>query len=135
MTGDLLGDHSRNKLTKDQCKDTGMAMVLIVLLLTLAVKRDYMIFGAIGLLVLTMIRPQLFRPVAVIWFGLSRLLGMVTSRVLLSVIFLVVVTPVGLARRALGKDTLRLKSFKRGHGSVMEERNHTFSANDILKPY
>jgi hypothetical protein len=135
MIGDLLGDYSRNRLTKDQCKDTGMAMVLIVLLLTLAAKRDYLIFGAIGLLVLTMIRPQLFRPVAVIWFGLSRLLGMVTSRVVLSIIFLVVVTPVGLARRMLGKDTLRLKSFKKGHESVMEERNHTFCANDIIKPY
>jgi hypothetical protein len=135
MTGDQLRDHSWSRLTKDQCKDTGMAMVLIVLLLTLAVKRDYLIFGAIGLLVLTMIRPQLFRPVAVIWFGLSRLLGMVTSRVVLSIIFLVVVTPVGLVRRMLGKDTLRLKSFKKSHESVMEERNHTFCANDIIKPY
>ena len=135
MIGDLLGDSSKNRLTKDQCKDTGMAMVLIVLLLTLAAKRDYLIFGAIGLLVLTMIRPQLFRPVAVIWFGLSRLLGMVTSRIVLTVIFFVVVTPVGLVRRILGKDTLRLKSFKAGHESVMEERNHTFSATDIIKPY
>ena len=135
MIGDLMGDSSKNSMTKDQCKDTGMAMVLIVLLLTLATKRDYLIFGAIGLLVLTMIRPQLFRPVAVLWFGLSRLLGMVTSRIVLTIIFLVVVTPVGLVRRVLGKDTLRLKSFKAGHESVMEERNHTFCADDIIKPY
>ena len=135
MLGGLLRDHSMNSLTKDQCKDTGMAMVLIVLLLTLATRRNQVIFCAIGLLVLTMIRPQLFRPVAVIWFGLAQLLGIVTSRILLSIIFFVVVTPVGLVRRVLGADTLKLKEFKKGHGSVMEERNHTFSAHDIMKPY
>jgi hypothetical protein len=135
MTGGLFRDHSWNKLTKDQCKDTGMAMVLILLLVALAAKRNYVIFCAIGLLVLDMIRPQIFRPVAVIWFGLAELLGMVTSRVVLSIIFFVVVTPVGLVRRLLGADTLKLKLFKRGHESVMEERNHTFCADDIVKPY
>ena len=112
-----------------------MAMVLIVLLLMLATKRNYWIFCAIGLLVLTMVAPQMFRPVAVLWFGLAELLGMVTSRIVLTVIFFVVVTPVGLVRRVLGADTLKLKSFKKGHGSVMEERNHTFSAHDMIKPY
>jgi hypothetical protein len=135
MLGGLLRDYSWNKLTKDQCRDTGMAMVLIVLLLALAAKRDYVIFCAIGLLVLTMIAPRIFRPAAVIWFGLAHLLGMATSRVLLTIIFLVVVTPVGLVRRLLGADTLKLTSFKKGHESVMEQRNHTFSADDIVKPY
>ena len=110
-------------------------MVLILLLVALAAKRNYVIYCAIGLLVLDMIRPQIFRPVAVIWFGLAELLGVVTSRVVLSIIFLVVITPVGLVRRLLGKDTLKLTSFKRGHESVMEERNHTFCADDIVKPY
>jgi len=133
--GGLLSDHSKNRLTPDQCKDTGMAMVLILLLLTLAARRNYIIFCAIGLLVLTMIRPQMFRPVGVIWFGLAELLGMVTSRIVLTIIFLVVVTPIGLVRRLVGADTLKLKSFKKGHGSVMEKRNHTFAANDLERPY
>jgi hypothetical protein len=135
MITDLMGDHSKNGMTKDQCKDTGMAMVLIVLLSTLAARRDYLILLAIGLLVLNMTRPQLFRPAAVIWFGLAHLLGMITSRVVLTIIFFVLVTPVGMVRRALGADTLKLKSFKRGHESVMEGRNHTFCADDIVKPY
>ena len=130
-----MKEYSSNRLTADQCKDTGMAMVLILLLVTLATRRNYVIFCAIGLLILNMIRPQIFRPAAVIWFGLSHVLGMVTSRIVLSIIFLVVVTPVGLIRKAFGRDSLKLKSFKKGHQSVMEERNHTFSAHDIVKPY
>ena len=130
-----MKEYSSNRLTADQCKDTGMAMVLILLLVTLATRRNYVIFCAIGLLILNMIRPQIFRPAAVIWFGLSHVLGMGTSRIVLSIIFLVVVTPVGLIRKAFGRDSLKLKSFKKGHQSVMEERNHTFSAHDIVKPY
>ncbi len=130
-----MKDHSKNRLTRDQCKDTGMAMVLILLLVTLATRRNYVMFCAIGVLVLDMIAPQVFRPAAVIWFGLVQLLGTVTSRVVLTIIFLVVVTPVGFARRMLGTDTLRLKEFKKGHGSVMDVRNHTFGAHDIIKPY
>ena len=130
-----MEDFSGKKLTTDQCKDTGMAMVLIVLLLMLATKRNYWIFCGIALLVLNMIRPQLFRPAAWLWFGLSHLLGIVTSRVVLTVIFFLVVTPVGVVRRLLGVDNLKLKSFKAGHESVMEKRGHTFRADDIVKPY
>ena len=130
-----MKDFSRNRMTADQCKDTGMAMVLISLLLMLATKRNYWIFCAIGLLVLTMIIPRIFRPAAVVWFGLSHLLGMITSRVVLSIIFFLVVTPVGVVRRLFGADTLKLKAFKRDHESVMEKRGHTFCADDIVKPY
>jgi hypothetical protein len=135
MIGDLMNNFFRNRMTTDQCKDTGMAMVLILLLLMLATKRNYLIFCAMGVLALDMIRPQLFRPAAVVWFGLSHLLGMITSRVVLSIIFFLVVTPVGVVRRLFGADTLKLKSFKRGHESVMEKRGHTFCADDIVKPY
>jgi Saxitoxin biosynthesis operon protein SxtJ len=135
MAGGLLKDYSRNSLNVDQCKDTGMAMVLILLLLGLAAKRNYVTFCAIGLLALDMIRPQIFRPAAVVWFGLSHLLGMITSRIVLSIIFFVVVTPVGLIRRVFGADTLKLKLFKRGRESVMERRDHKFCADDIVKPY
>ena len=122
-------------MTRDQCKDTGMAMVLILLLFALGTKRSYLLFFAIGLLALDMIRPQLFRPAAVVWFGLSHVLGIITSRVVLSILFFVVVTPIGVMRRLLGADTLKLKSFKQNNGSVMEKRNHKFCADDILKPY
>jgi hypothetical protein len=125
----------RASVTKEQCKDTGMAMVLLSLLLILFYRNDYVLYGAIIIQVVNMVWPQLFRPVAVIWFGLSHVLGMITSRIILSVIFIAVVTPVGLIRRMLGADSLRLKLFKRDRESVMEERNHKYIADDIAKPY
>lgn len=122
-------------MTKDQYRDTGMAMVLILLLLALLFEREGYLIGAVCLHVLNMIAPQAYRPVAVVWLGLAHLLGAVMSRVILTAVYLVVVTPIGLVRRMMGIDSLRLKQFGKSGDSVMHERNHTFSPEDIQRPY
>ena len=122
-------------ITRDQSRDTGMAMVLLLLLALLKWGRNELLIAALIVHVVNMIVPQVFRPVAIAWFGLAHLLGAVASRVLMVVVFALVVTPIGLLRRALGKDSLRLRAFRSGNGSVMVERNHTFTAGDLEKPY
>jgi len=122
-------------MTKEQSRDTGMAMVLLLLILYAYLKWRGLLLGAILFQVLNMIVPQIFRPIAVVWLGLSNLLGAVASRVLLSMVFFTVVTPIGILRRLLGKDSLKLRAFKSGEGSVMSERHHTFTGADIERPY
>jgi hypothetical protein len=125
----------RKKITKDQSRDTGMAMVLLLLIVFATRKREGYLIVAMVLHVLNMIVPQMFRPVAVVWLGLSDLLGGVVSKILLSIVFFVVVTPIGMVRRLLGKDSLKLRAFKASQGSVMLERNHTFIGQDLERPY
>jgi hypothetical protein len=122
-------------ITRDQSRDTGMAMVLLLVLALLKWGRNELLIAALIVHVVNMIVPQVFRPVAIAWFGLARLLGAVASRVLMFVVFALVVTPIGLLRRALGKDSLRLRAFRSGDESVMLVRNHTFTASDLEKPY
>lgn len=122
-------------ITRDQSRDTGMAMVLLLLLALLKWGRNELLIAALIVHVVNMIVPQVFRPVAIAWFGLAHLLGAVASRVLMFVVFALVVTPIGLLRRALGKDSLRLRAFRSGDDSVMVVRNHTFTAGDLEKPY
>ena len=56
------------KITKDQSRDTGMAMVLLCLLLAVSPKHSHRyLFVAMALQVVNMIVPQVFRPVAVVW--------------------------------------------------------------------
>ena len=112
-----------------------MAMVLLILLALLKWGRNELLIAALIVHVVNMIVPQVFRPVAIAWFGLAHLLGAVASRVLMFVVFALVVTPIGLLRRALRKDSLRLRAFRSGDESVMVVRNHTFSAGDLEKPY
>lgn len=69
------------------------------------------------------------------WLKLSQRLGDLVSTVILTVLFFGLVTPVGLARRVLGKDVLRLKKWKRGAESVFLERNHLYESSDLDHPY
>jgi hypothetical protein len=128
------GAQTRNG-AQTRSRDTGMAMVLLLLLSLLKWGRTELLVAALIALVVTMIAPQAFRPLAVVWFGLAHVLGAVMSRVLLSLVFGLVVTPIGLLRRAFGMDTMRLRAFKAGDESVMTVRNHTFTAGDLEKPY
>lgn len=61
-------------------------------------------FGLLGLIV-----PVVLMPVYKAWMTLAVLLGWLMTRVILIVLFYVVVTPIGLLTRSLGKDFLRLK--------------------------
>src|SRR5579863_9589432 len=126
---------SMKSMTKDQCRDTGMAMVLLLLLIFLKTRRNGLLYSAMALHVVNMIVPRIYAPLAVIWLGLSHLLGMVMSKVLLSILFFGLVTPIGLLRRLFGKDSLKLREFKGGRESVMLVRNHLFVSQDIEKPY
>lgn len=126
---------SMKKITKDQSRDTGMAMVLLLLILYIRTKRDGMLWAAIAVHVMNMIVPRMYAPIAVVWLGFSHLLGTVMSKILLSILFFGVVTPIGILRRLFGKDSLKLRAFKVNKESVMLERNHMFVGRDIEKPY
>jgi hypothetical protein len=125
----------RRKITKGQSRDTGMAMVLLLLIGAASRKREGYLFAAMALHILNMTVPQIYKPVAVIWLGLSDLLGSVVSRVLLSIVFFVVVTPIGIFRRLIGRDSLKLRAFKASKQSVMLDRNHTFVGKDLETPF
>jgi hypothetical protein len=126
---------SMKKITKDQSRDTGMAVVLLLLLIFASKKREGYLLAAIVLHVVNMAVPQIYKPVAVVWLGFSDLLGAVMSRVLLSIILFAVVTPIAIFRRLVGKDSLKLRAFKASKDSVMVERNHTFIGRDLERPY
>src|SRR5215831_7405762 len=115
-------------MTKDQSRDTGMAMVVLVLLVYLRTRRDGLLYVAMVLHVVNMIAPRIYAPVAVVWLGLSQLLGTLISKVLLSILFFGLVTPIGVLRRLFGKDSLKLRAFKAGEESAMLVRNHRFVA-------
>jgi hypothetical protein len=122
-------------ISKEQNMGTGMAIVLILLFVTLATNNlVYIRLGAVVLLA-TMTIPTLFYPAAIVWFGLSNVLGAIMSRVILAVLFVVLVTPIGFLRSLFGYDPMRLRGWKKSSASVFKERHHTFSATDLEKPY
>lgn len=122
-------------ISRTQCRDTGMAMTLICLIVAIITRNPVWTYAATAVLVVNMTVPVVFRPVGYLWFGLSGLLGAVVSKILLTVLFFALVTPVGLLRRMLGKDTLRLRQWKDGGGSVFVSRDHAYTAQDVEQPF
>ena len=123
------------RATPEQARDTGMAMVLICLLLGYWGKFPKFLPVSLVLLIITMAWPKAFTPLAGLWFGLSHLLSSVVSRVLLTIVFFVIVTPIGLIRRLIGADAMQLKKWKQGRDSVFVVREGPIQGKDMVNPY
>jgi hypothetical protein len=122
-------------IKKQQCVEFGQVAILVVLLFALKYKTAIWVDIAFGLTLVTILIPYLLYPFAFIWFGISEILSTIGPVVLMTIIFFVVVMPVGLFRKMLGKDTLKLKQFKKGSGSVMHVRDHTFTKDDLVHTF
>ncbi len=124
-----------NKISINQAKDTGMAMVLICLFINIFGKDSLFIILAILFLIINMVVPSVYKPVAIIWLSFSKIIGTIMSKILLVIVFFLIVTPMGITRRLLGKDSLKLKSWKSDHDSVFVTRKNSLRSEDIEAPY
>jgi len=135
MTNFLKNGIFPKSISKKEATDTGMAMALICLLLGRFTGHNYYYIAAIPVLVIDMTFPMFYYPFAMVWLGLTNLLGAVMSRVLISIVYLVILMPIGVIRRLMGKDSLNLKGFKKDTKSVMVVRDYEFTAKDITNPF
>jgi hypothetical protein len=102
-------DHSTSALKKFAITMAIALGVLATLVFFLGShpERAYWLAG-IGLLFLLfgLIFPQALKPVHVLWMTIALFLGFFMSRILLTVLFFLVITPIGLLMRLFGKDLL-----------------------------
>jgi hypothetical protein len=123
-----------NRLTTEQCRDTALVAVLALLVFAHYGGRPGLVLPAIVVLLLAMLVPAWFRPLAIVWWGLAGVLAVVGSNVVLALIFAVVVTPIGLLRRLWGADPMLRRAWG-GQGSVFVARDARFSAEDLEAPF
>ena len=124
-----------NQNKDNQAKDTGLAITLIFLLVIFFTEKDQLLIAAICTLVMCMTWPTFFKPVAPLWFGFSHFLGNIVSKILLSAMFILLVSPVGLVRRILGFDSMKIKQWRDGSKSVFVDREHIYKPKDLETPY
>lgn len=117
------------------CTDCGIALALLFLATGLYTQEQSFNLIAFVVLLIIAVWPVLLRPLAHVWFGISRIMGEVMSVVLLTLIFFIVLSPVAIVRRMMGKDRLFLKKFKKDRSSVFQERRHIFQSPDLKHPY
>jgi hypothetical protein len=131
------------KITRRENVEFGLVAILVVLFMALRAGRihdahylsGHYLLAAFVLTLLTIIVPRIFYPFAAAWFGLSGILGRVSSAVLMTLVFFGIVLPAGLVRKWRGVDPLKIKAFKKGEGSVLSPRNHIYKKEDLLKTF
>jgi len=64
-----------------------------------------------------------------VWNKLSLLLGKISNTILLTLIFFLVLTPMGLIRRLLGKGSML--RVRQGQQSSFTDREHSFTKKDL----
>ena len=122
-------------ITKKQNVEFGLVAILVVCVLAFWLNQRNLILVAIILSLVTILVPVAFYPITALWFGLSEVLSKVGSTILLSLVFFLVVTPMGVVRRLLGKDSLRLKQYKKSRESVMMRRDYTYTSADMTDTF
>ena len=71
--------------------------------------RFWSLIISIIFLVLGILNSSLLSPLNKLWFKFGILLGKVISPIIMGIIFFLVVTPIGIIMRLIGKDVLNLK--------------------------
>ena len=89
----------------------GIVLLIIAGLFFLKEKESFQLFFAIGivLFVTGIVIPFTLKPIYWVWMTFATILGWFMTRVILSLLFYVILSPIGLIARLFGKQFLDLK--------------------------
>jgi hypothetical protein len=115
------------KSGKKELHQFGITMGIVLALvggLLIWRSKDYYFFFfvfSIAFLFLGLVIPALLKPIQKVWMSIAVIIGWVMTRVILTVLFYLVVTPVGILAKVFGKDFLDTK-FDRNANSYWSTR-------------
>jgi hypothetical protein len=95
--------------------------------------RPWALILAALLIAPALIFPRSLGPIHKVWMKLGHVLGWINTRIILGAVFYLVVTPIGILRRLLGKDPMgkRLRADTESYRVVREPR----PASHLIKQY
>ena len=79
--------------------------------------------------------PAILKPVQKIWMSVAILIGHVVTRVILSILFFLVLTPMGLIARLFGKQFLNLKIDKSQDSYWIARKANGFERNEYERQF
>ncbi|MGN8224797.1 SxtJ family membrane protein [Gracilimonas sp. BCB1] len=128
----MLEPRSLEFIEKDPATPkTQLVMVTGLLVLAAIFDSEHIAYLALAVGLLSFVPPIGNRMVWG-WYKLAEGLGWFNSRVLLSLVYYLIVTPIALLFRLFGNDPLLLKDTK---GSMFHFRDHTYSKEDLENPW
>jgi hypothetical protein len=112
----------------------GMSILLgLLLLVRHRTGLPLLVLGAL-LVIVGLFAPNALKYLHAVWIGLSLLIGWVVTRLILTIVFFLVVTPIGLLQRLAGGSPLAL-GFRSGATSYWRSRKKHFDAADYRNQF
>lgn len=105
----------------------GLLAIYFLLQWRLSKEVEELVYAAAAIGLLSALSPKIARVVAIAWMGLGQLMGKVVGGVLLTLVFLLILTPLA---RLQSLFTRKSKFSSDGSGSWIE-RAHQFSSKDL----
>ncbi len=112
-----------------KAKETVLVITVGCIILHLVFKNKVFLYCALFIGLAGILSLYLSEKIDWVWGKLSTIMGEISNRVLLTIIYLLVVTPVALIRRLWKKNSLT--HFDGAAGSNFSERDHQFSKKDL----
>ena len=111
MIEELKNIPNSNKDIKSFGITIGIVLFIISAILMYYAKEFYQFSAIIAstFIVLGFILPVLLKPIYFMWMAFAAILGWVMTRVILSIVFYFILSPIGIITRLLGEDFLQLK--------------------------
>ena len=111
----MLEEIKNIKIKKSDIRNIEITVGIILLIISGFLywkeKELFQIFLAIGIILFltAIVLPSVLRPVYWIWMIFAIILGWIMTRVILSLLFFIILTPIGLTLRFFGKQFLELR--------------------------
>lgn len=130
---DIMTSHKKQGFTPGEGRRFGLLVggALLVLALVMMLRHRSPVVmtvfsGAGALLVLAgIIMPGRLGPIYRAWMGLALLLSKVTTPILMAVIYFLVIMPIGLLRRAFGRNPLVVRAGSTGYWMSRDPQRRT----------
>ena len=95
----------------------------------------YFLYPGVVLVIVGAVAPGILKPLQKVWMSLAVLMGWVMTRVLLSVLFYLTLTPISLFLKITGKDLLNLRFPSNDPSYWKVCPKHTRTPSDYEKQY
>lgn len=114
-------------------KESILAITFLLLLLFLYFRNFTFIYIAIGFILVSLLSDTVAGFFDMVWKKITHILGLISSTIILSIIFYLIVFPWGMILKLINKNPLLLNSSNKT--TTFINRNKLFTNSDLQNPY
>ena len=122
-------------MKRPQSKEVILVIVVGLLILSRIFSIDSLAIAAIVIGLVGVVSSTLSDKIAWVWFKISDALGYIMSRVILTLVFFLILTPVALFSRLFRKKDLMGKTIDDNVSSYFDIRDHEYHSGDLRDPW